>query len=303
MKLATTTADFDSFCKSYTECLERIRTAGFRYVDLSLYTVSEHKSLLVSDDWHATVDSLRADADRLGLDFVQAHAPGGNPLKEETLDDLVTVTNRTVEICGALGIKNVVVHSGWAPGVGKDEYFERNRAFYRRLFPAMEKCGVNVLTENTTHANMGENYAFFSGADMKAFIEYVDHPLFHACWDTGHGNIEGDQYDQLVTLGKDLYAIHLNDNRGSQDEHLIPFMGTANMDDIMCGLLDGGYEGYFTFEATDTLRPYRCWLGNRRKFVREHRLREPDAEMQQDLEALMYRVGKHILEAYGCFEA
>lgn len=302
MKLATTTADFDSYCKSYTECLERIRAAGFRYVDLSLYTVSEHKSLLVNDDWRAAVDSLLDTAQSLGLTFVQAHAPGGNPMKEETVDELVNVTNRTIEVCGALGIKNVVVHSGWAPAVEKDEYFERNRAFYRRLFPAMEACGVNVLTENTTRANMGENYAFFDGADMKAFIEYVDHPQFHACWDTGHGNIEGDQYDQLVTLGDHLRAIHLNDNRGGQDEHLLPFMGTMNMDDIMCGLLDSGFKGYFTFEATSSLRSYRYWLGNRRKFVRERRLCEPTVEMQQDLEGLMYRMGKHILEAYGCYE-
>ncbi len=302
MKLATTTADFDSYCHSYDECLERIRAAGFRYVDLNLYTVSEHKSLLLNDDWRRVADSLLDTAQRLGLTFVQAHAPGGNPMKEETVAELVTVTNRTIEVCGALGIKNVVVHSGWAPGAGKEAYFERNRAFYKKLFPAMEACGVNVLTENTTRANMGENYAFFDGADMKAFIEYVDHPLFHACWDTGHGNIEGDQYDQLVTLGKDLYAIHLNDNRGGQDEHLIPFMGTMNMDDVMCGLLDGGFEGYFTFEATSSLRHYRYWLGNRRKCGRERRLREPTVEMQQDMEALMYRVGKHILTVYDCFD-
>ena len=302
MKLATTTADFDSFCDSYTECLERIRIAGFRHVDLSLFIASDHKSLLVSDDWRGVVDGLLADADRLGLDFVQAHAPCGNPMREEKLEGLVTVTNRTIEICGALGIQNVVVHSGWALGVGKEEYFERNRAFYRRLFPTMESCGVNVLTENTTRASMGENYAFFTGADMKEFIEYVDHPLFHACWDTGHGNIEGEQYEQLKTLGKDLRAIHLNDNRGVQDEHLIPFMGTMNMDDVMCGLLDGGFEGYLTFEASSTLRPYGYWLGNRRKFDRECRLHEPTADMQQELENLMYRVGKHILEAYDCFE-
>lgn len=302
MKLATTTADFDSFCKSYTECLERIRAAGFRHIDLNLYTVSDHKSLLVNDDWHAVANGLLSDADRLGIDFVQAHAPSGNPMKADKVDELVTVTNRTIEVCGALGIKNVVVHSGWAPGVTKDEYFEINRDFYRRLFPAMEQHGVNVLTENTTRANMGENYAFFTGADMKEFIEFVDHPLFHACWDTGHGNIEGDQYEQLVTLGDHLRAIHLNDNRGGQDEHLIPFMGTMNMDDIMCGLIDGGYKGYMTFEATSGLRSYRYWLGNRRKFVRERRLREPTADMQSDLEALMYRVGKHVLEAYDCFE-
>ncbi len=302
MKLATTTADFDGYCDSYTECLERIRAAGFSCVDLNLYTVSDHKSLLVTDDWRTVTSSLLADADRLGLTFVQAHAPGGNPMKDETVDELFAVTARTLEICAVLGIPHVVVHSGWAPEVSKEVYFEKNAAFYRRLFPVMESTGVNVLTENTTRANMGENYGFFNGSDMKEFIQYVGHPLFHACWDTGHGNIEGSQYDELMALGSDLYAIHLNDNRGGQDEHLIPFMGTMNTDDVMCGLLDCGFQGPLTFEASSCLRHYRYWLGNRRKYNRERRLREPTVEMQQDMEALMYRVGRHILEAYDCFE-
>ena len=52
---------------------------------------------------------------------------------------------------------------------------------------------------------------------MRAFSEYVHHPLFHSCWDTGHGNVEGAQYDQILALGDDLRAVHINDNRGAQE--------------------------------------------------------------------------------------
>ena len=37
---------------------------------------------------------------------------------------------------------------------------------------------------------------------MVEFLNYVGHPLLHACWDTGHANCEGSQYDDIVTLGK-----------------------------------------------------------------------------------------------------
>ncbi len=30
---------------------------------------------------------------------------------------------RSIEVCGILGIPNTVAHSGWASGIGKEEYF------------------------------------------------------------------------------------------------------------------------------------------------------------------------------------
>ena len=60
--------------------------------------------------------------------------------------------------------------------------------------------------------------------------------MLHACWDTGHANCEGSQYDDIITLGKELFAIHYNDNHGAKDEHLIPFLGTLNHDEIINAL-------------------------------------------------------------------
>ena len=305
MKLATTTSDFGSFCANDCERIGEIRAAGFRYVVLSQYSIKTNADLLLADDWRDTVARMKETADRLGVTFVQSHSPGGNALDPDPakVDELVAVTNRSIAVCAALGIPNTVVHAGFAKGIGKDEFFEKNADFYRRLFPAMEEYGVNVLVENSTRANMGSRYYLYTGADMKEFIDYVDHPLFHACWDTGHANIEGGQAEQIRALGSDLYALHINDNRGERDEHLIPYLGTVNMDDVMTALTEIGFEGPFTFEASSVLRPSRYWLGNRREFAEvSPRLAEPTIAMQRDLERLMFHVGEHILCAYGLLE-
>ena len=165
----------------------------------------------------------------------------------------------------------------------------------------MEKNNVCVLHENTASSNMPWFYPK-TGADMAEFSNYVNHPLFHSCWDTGHANIEGSQYDEIVTLGSDLYAIHLNDNRGAQDEHIIPYFGTLNLDEVMHALKDIHYKGPFTFEAGSTLRPQNYWLGSRHEFSRDTRLSEPTLELQIALEKFMYQVGKHILSSYDVFE-
>ena len=102
-----------------------------------------------------------------------------------------------------------------------------------------------------------------------------------------------------MALGDELRGVHINDNRGGGDEHILPWMGTMNLDDIMHGLIDSGYKGSFTFEACSALRPARYWQGNRRTYKADTRLAEPTLGMQKHLEALMYEMGTHILTSYG----
>ncbi len=301
MKLATSTSDFDRFCSNYSDRIKYVYDAGFKYIDLSLYTVSENDALIISDDYQKTVDRIIKYAQEKNIQFVQCHSPNTNPLDKNQFEKAVKWNIRAIEICGALGIPNMVIHSGWDPNATKKEWFQRNKAFFERLFETMEKHNVNVLHENTTSANMPWYYPK-TGADMVEFSNYVNHPMFHSCWDTGHANIEGNQYEEILSLGNDLYAIHFNDNRGSQDEHIIPYFGTLNIDEIMCALKEINYRGSFTFEAGSTLRSQKYCLGNRREFSKEKRLSEPTLEMQFELEKFMYHVGKHILDSYGEFE-
>ena len=107
---------------------------------------------------------------------------------------------------------------------------------------------------------------------MAEFCDYVNHPLFGACWDTGHANCEGHQYEDIIAMGDRLKAIHFNDNRGEKDEHLMPFMGTMSMDDIMHGLLDMGFKGYFTLECDAMLKNGNGWPYKRRPSTRDSRL-------------------------------
>lgn len=303
MKLATTTEDFRDYCDDYIKRIECVHEAGFRYIDLSMYVIEKNDALLVRDDWRDYALRVKKRAAELDVKFVQAHSPGGNPLKEDdNRNKLLSATIRSIEVCAELGIDNIVVHSGTLPGIGKQEFFDKNREFYTKLFPAMEKYNVNVLCENSAKANVGEMYFTNNGADMADFVKYVNHPLFHACWDTGHANMEGAQYDEIMALGKDLYALHINDNRGESDEHLMPYFGTVNMDEIMHALIDNGFEGYFTFEAHRSLRNEKCWLGNRRAFDRDARLVSPQLFMRRQLEKLLYDSGVYMLKKYNCYE-
>ena len=298
MKLATTTDDFTIWGASYEESIRLIHGAGFKHIDISL-----NAAICESPTYLEDAKRLREYAEKLGVEFVQAHSPDGNAFEKEKLERLITMTNHSFEICEILGIPHTVVHSGWKNDCSRDEYHSGNLKFYERLYPTMEKTGVSALIENTTSKNISrDTYCFFDADQMLDFLKEANHPLMHAVWDTGHGNTEGNQYEQLVTLGQELYGIHVHDNTEHGDEHLIPFLGTLNMDDLINGLIDANYQGCFTFEAIATLRKANSRHGKRHIFEREKRLLNPTIEMQIDLERLLYTIGKHCLEAYKLFE-
>lgn len=303
MRLATTTGDFNRFCPTYRERLAHVAAAGFRYADLSLYGIPKGDALLDDPDWEKNARELGDYARSLGVTFVQAHSVGFNPLnRDDAWQRFFDATARSLEICRILGIPHTVVHAGWSRELDRDGFFEENRKFYRLLIPYMEETGIQVLTENSTKANMGSNWYIESGEDTRQFAEFVDHPLFHVCWDTGHANIQGNQYDDILALGDQLRAVHINDNRGSGDEHILPYLGTMNLDEILHALQDVRYRGDFTFECESTLRTSRSWLGKRRSFPQDTRLLEARCFMQDDLEKLLYHIGEYALKTYGCFE-
>ena len=303
MKIANTTGDFGLWCKTDEERIRELYNAGFKYIDLSMYSFTPD-SPYMQENWREEVQKIKNLADELGMQFVQAHSQGGNPCSPDKnhVYFIIKATLRSIEICGLLGIPNTVVHSGFGQGLTKEEWFEKNKEFYEKLLPTAEKCGVNILCENSTKANLGEMYFINTGKDMREFIEFVNHPNFHGCWDTGHANCEGNQYEQIMDIGEHLYAIHYNDNRGNADEHVAPFMGTLNHDEVISALIDMGYKGYFTLECDSSLRKYDQWTGVRRRFEKQSRCREPQLFMQRHIEKMMKQTAEWLLSTYGILE-
>jgi len=135
--------------------------------------------------------------------------------------------------------------------------------------------------------------------DLLELIEMINHPLCHACWDAGHANMqELSQDEALRVLGQHVRALHVQDNPGNSDAHVAPFCGSMNLDALMHGLLDIGYKGYFTFEASS----FFSSASAKRPYEKDQRLRQAPLELQLMAERMLYEIGRHILSAYDCFE-
>jgi len=298
MKLATTTGDFSAYVERTDEAMAYIRDAGFRYLDYSFQADYNKNNGIYAADYKAYLEDVKRKADALGVTFIQSHAPMGRPIDPDNAA-FTEATARCVEACGILGIPNLVVHSGYRKGLTKEETFAENKAFYAPLLAQAERYGVNILVENFNKMGSPDLYWIDNAPDLLAMVEYVDHPLFHAVWDTGHGNMqEMPQHEALQLLGGHVRALHVQDNWGSGDHHLAPFSGSLNLDSLMHGLREIGYGGYFTFESGNIFYP----ADKRRPFDGEEKLRRPPLRLRQTAEAYLYEIGKCILEEYGCYE-
>lgn len=313
MKLATTTADFRGYCNNNAAAQVKLfEPTGFKYLDYSFYNIIYPGSpyLAPGDGWKNEVQSALKAADQLGMVFVQAHAPDGEHfLPGEARDALILATNRSIEACSMLGIPGTVVHAAQHPDPNATprEFIDINIEFYQALYAAAEKYNVKIYIENSCEQNM-PRYYLRTGREMKEFLTLANHPLLQACWDTGHANMRNmDQYQSLIDLGESLQALHIQDNYGDRDSHVMPFIGTCNFDQILQGLVDIGYKGAFTLEAGSGIRMAEAWPHKRKPFVYRDQtvetLLNPPEKIKQQYVGLMFAVGKYMLEQYGCYEA
>ena len=310
MRVATTIADFGGYTQSWAEAVEQFECTGFRYLDFNFHSGYYPNSPFLGENWMDAVEQAAEAAAKHGFQFVQAHAPCYDPLRNQADREMgMLAIRRSIEACKFLGIPNIVVHPGCStdymqPG-GKQGFWQENQKFLQELYPAMERFHVNVLIENSATANMEGKYFFFSGAEMAEFLDHCDHPLLHACWDTGHANMDHrDQYQDILDLGDHLRAIHFADNYGVWDEHIPPFLGTLDIDAIVQGLLKIDFQGYLTFECSNLPLRAGTWPHYRQENpqIKERRLQNPSLNLRRKAENLLFELGKYVLSVYNCFE-
>ena len=138
MKLATTTGDFGGYTQDQFEAIEWIAQSGFRYIDYNFHTDYCRKNGLLGENSQCFLDKLKHDVETLGLKIVQAHAPIGNPFLEDA-EKLTEATILSLKACAKLGIRDLVIHSAYAPGLSKMETIEKNKEFYMQILREAEK--------------------------------------------------------------------------------------------------------------------------------------------------------------------
>lgn len=291
MRLSTVTNLFNwDSSNNYIPVLESMRKCrriGFRVLDITLSMAKDVKDHpLNGDDWEKWVYEVANEAQKLGIEFSQAHLPFFkisdpyylDPEKREHFDK---VRYRCIQACGMLGVKWAVDHvfhtvndQCYAPKIKEDCL-----RYFAPFIEAAKKENVGIAFENMLLTKKNEFSIRYCTTHWE-LIDFVDSwkdPMVGICWDFGHANtVYRDQTRPLIEIGKRLKALHVHDNFGISDMHFAPFLGSIDWEPIMKTLSDIGYEGDFNFE-----------LGN-------YGAGKPDA-VQEMLAKYAYDVGNYLL--------
>ena len=158
-----------------------------------------------------------------------------------------------IDMYEAIGIKNMVLHCDRLVGAGlsRKERFERNVERLRVLAEYIKDKDITVCLENLRSPDEPlDNLVVGSAADILEIIRAVGSERFGICLDTGHLNLTyKDQRDFILTAADKLRALHIADNEGERDQHLMPFTkGKVDFGTVVDALREINYVGLFNLE-------------------------------------------------------
>lgn len=197
-----------------------------------------------SDEYKHTQYEL---ADKCGLMTENVHSPFDrmNALWEKR-DDSSDIFERTAEcirICSANDVKKVVVHptDGMTPPpvtvFGLDNF--------DKLISIAANHGVRLLFENIQLPQFLDTL----------FDKFGDSENVAFCYDVGHENCFTKGDDRLTKHGVRLEALHIHDNDGASDGHMIPFDGCIDFEPFLKKVKSLGYKGALSMELYMTKSP------------------------------------------------
>lgn len=244
------------------DCIRILADGGFQVIDINWCEAMNPCSRLRDDNWQAYVEEIAKLGEELDLTYNQSHLPyydiyrTKDSSKATLMEKLI---ERTIIANSILKIPWAVTHPFTCYGESMQVSKERNLAYYSRHLETAASYGVGIALEND-FVNPREPEMPIYCSQIEELIDLVDAFACESvgiCYDFGHANLMGaNPREDLHKIGQRLKAIHIADNRGKEDEHILPFYGTVNWKEAMAGLRDIAYTKALTFEAQQFGRYY-----------------------------------------------
>lgn len=240
--------------------IRMIKEAGFDAFDYSFcYMLDQPEKDILREDYLERAYELKEYMDEIGIVCNQSHAPlDFRHTDEISLNDMKYLRNvRSIEISSILGAKSIIVHALGSVLKSDLDYFEYNRAYLRSYIPYCEKFNMHISVENLNTTDAEKRAIGIPGLttpqEVISWVKSLDSDWFNICVDTGHSAITGVEPEDMISAmnNKQLMALHIHDNNRLKDQHLLPYEGVLNWDNITAALKKIDYKGDFTLESTN----------------------------------------------------
>ena len=232
--------------------LRLIRDAGFQL--LEIFAAPGHFEWQ-DRDYVAYMAKLIHD---LGMGVYSLHAPWAPgqdiaAVEASQRQASIEAVLRAVDALVTMEGRVLVLHPGATPSSilsGADQ-LELSRASIATVTAYCAGKGVLVALENPPPYELAG-----ATAEMRALYQhFAPNPTLQACFDTGHAHITPSGVMCIIDIPKDILLVHLSDNAGESDDHLMPGSGTIAWNEFFNLLRQRDFDACLMLELTDTPRP------------------------------------------------
>lgn len=179
-------------------------------------------------------------ARKIGLEIDNIHTPFNNPndLWVDTLngDDYFNVLISCIKDAAHYNIPICVIHI--------TDYINP---------PELTSIGLNRIQQLVV---LSENKDVYLALENLNYIQHLDYIFDNIqskhlgfCYDSGHENLFHNENKCLSKYMNRLLAVHINDNNGKDNTHLLPFDGSIKWDKVMNKLNKSKNLKYLSLEV------------------------------------------------------
>lgn len=243
--------DFDKW--DVDEEIDIVRSAGVRPVQVYRNWLANTPAEAIRGrlrDAGLTVDSLHA---YIELEMLDGPAFDLSAEDAEVREAAIDLARREAGFARRLGCRDIVVHPV-GPGETQDDPFRADtlRGSAAHLARIAESADARFLLENMPPPMFGQDAGL-----LRRIVDEVGSPHLGLAYDSGHANVAGRPVRIIHDMGPRLWGVHLHDNDGTEDDHLLPGMGTLPGDDVAAALAEVGFGGTFMLEIYRDTREVR----------------------------------------------
>ncbi|GMQ57952.1 hypothetical protein AN1V17_23470 [Vallitalea sediminicola] len=235
------------------KCITMCSKAGYRVMDMNFHDCTTFETPFKTKEWEKWINNLKQVADDCNIEFSQAHSPFYNFCEYNSERELYDNVIKRAVICSEiLGVEWLVIHAGTdfsSPQLVKDSK-RKNIEYFKPLIEFAGKHNVGIAIENLWDLNISPLRRYTTTSEeLVDLVDSLNYKNLGICWDVEHANImKQEQLPALQLIGKRLKATHISDNIGKDDDHILPYSGHTNWEEIMSALKEINYKGDFTYE-------------------------------------------------------
>lgn len=269
------------------EGFQTIKESGFSCADFSLNSYLVNTDLYnekLNKYFDKSVEELKEyftphkqAAEETGVTINQMHMPYPIyiPSGRQEINDYLwnSVAPKSMELCNFFGCPYIVIHGFKMTHFLGSENLEwkETEKFIDYIAPMARDMGIIICIENL-YDNVGGHLIEGPCCNVKKVIERIDRvnerykaEVLGFCFDTGHANLVGLNFENFLTLlGDRLKVLHIHDNDGIGDLHQIPFtfaksrenLPSTDWEGFIRGLRNIHFNGVLSFETAPVLTAF-----------------------------------------------